>query len=260
MDFGGIKVYESCDGAIEMIKSLANMAKMFLGGISAHPNVPVVGSHVPKYMEDANVKFLHEAMQYDLEPRTIKKVEINPDLIKDGDAIMIMRLDGLDQIIMYGTGAYVGHNTVALRFDGELYIVESQDAWYWPTPNLQRTKWADWIKQAEDASFSVSHLPLRDDIRANFDNKAATDFFYETEGLPYGYHNILYGWIDTPRDNLPPLLPNEFAPILFSIIEMISPVLAFNFFTEALNFRLGTTGLDIAGVAAYAATNKSMSI
>jgi len=59
-----------------------------------------------------------------LEPRTIKKVEINPDLIKDGDAIM-MRLDGLDQIIMYGTGAYVGHNTVALRFDGELYIVES---------------------------------------------------------------------------------------------------------------------------------------
>jgi len=103
-------------------------------------------------------------------------------------------------------------------------------------------------------------LPLRDDIRANFDNKAATDFFYETEGLPYGYHNILYGWIDTPRDNLPPLLPNEFAPILFSIIEMISPVLAFNFFTEALNFRLGTNGLDIAGVAAFAATNKSMSI
>lgn len=146
MEFGGIKVYESCDGAIEMIKSLANMAKMFIGGISAHPNIPVVGSHVPPYMEEANVKFLHEAMQYDLEPRSIKKVEYNPDLIQDGDAMMIMRLDGLDQIIMYGTGAYVGHNTVALRFDGELYIVESQDAWYWPTPNLQRTKWADWIK------------------------------------------------------------------------------------------------------------------
>lgn len=81
MEFGGIKVYESCDGAIEMIKSLANMAKMFIGGISAHPNIPVVGSHVPPYMEEANVKFLHEAMQYDLEPRSIKKVEINPDLI-----------------------------------------------------------------------------------------------------------------------------------------------------------------------------------
>jgi len=62
MDFGGIKVFESCDGAVEMIKSLANMAKMFIGGISANPDLPVVGSHVPPYMEEANVKFLHEAM------------------------------------------------------------------------------------------------------------------------------------------------------------------------------------------------------
>lgn len=172
---------------------------------------------------------------------------------------MIMRLDGLDQIIMYGTGSYVGHNTMAMRFDGELYIVESQDAWYWPTPNLQRTKWADWIKQAEDASFSVAHLPMRADIRKNFDNAKAVAFFNETAGLPYGYHNFLYGWIDTPRDNLPPLLPNEFMPILFSIVEMIAPKVAFNFFTEALNFRLGTKGLDIAGVAA-AAAQKGMSV
>lgn len=47
-----------------------------------------------------------------------------------------MRLDGLDPMIMYGTGARVGHNVMALRFDGELYIVESQDAWYWPTHGL----------------------------------------------------------------------------------------------------------------------------
>jgi hypothetical protein len=61
MDFGGIKVYESCDGAIDLIKSIVNMAKCFIGGISDHPNVPIVGSHVPPYMEKANVKFLHEA-------------------------------------------------------------------------------------------------------------------------------------------------------------------------------------------------------
>lgn len=141
---------------------------------------------------------------------------------------------------MYGTGAYVGHNTMAMRFDGELYIVESQDAWYWPTPNLQRTKWETWIKWAEDASFAVTVLPMREEIRAKFDNKKAVDFFNETAGLPYGYHNFLYGWIDTPRDNLPPLLPNEFVPIMFSVVEMIAPTLANNFFTEALNKRLGT--------------------
>ena len=50
-----------------------------------------------------------------------------------------MRLDGLDPMIMYGTGSRSGHSVMALRFDGELYIVESQDAWYWPTHRIQRT-------------------------------------------------------------------------------------------------------------------------
>jgi len=28
----------------------------------------------------------------------------------------------------------------------QLYIVESQDAPYWPTTGLQKTKWEDWKK------------------------------------------------------------------------------------------------------------------
>ena len=36
-----------------------------------------------------------------------------------------MRLDGVDPMIMYGAGTHAGHSTMALRFDGELYIVES---------------------------------------------------------------------------------------------------------------------------------------
>jgi len=35
-------------------------------------------------------------------------------------------------LIMYGSGTYCGHSVMALRFDGELYIIESQDGWYWP--------------------------------------------------------------------------------------------------------------------------------
>jgi hypothetical protein len=80
--------------------------------------------------------------------------------------LAILRLDGLDPIIMYGSGSHAGHSTMALRFDGELYIVESQAAWYWPKTGIQRTKWADWIKYAEDASFHVTWMPLREEIRA----------------------------------------------------------------------------------------------
>lgn len=49
------------------------------------------------------------------------------------------------------------------------------------------------------------------------------------------------------------MLANEMLPIIFSVVEAIMPTVGFNFFAEALNFRLGTNGLNIAGVAAEAA-------
>ena len=84
-------------------------------------------------------------MEYMMEPRSITEVHVNEDLIQSGDFICIIRLDGLDPIVMWGTGSFAGHTTMALRFDGELYIVESQDAWYWPTAGLQRTPYKKWI-------------------------------------------------------------------------------------------------------------------
>lgn len=97
----------------------------FLGGFSDNPNIPVVGSHVPRYMEEANKEFL-ATIGYDLVERDIKKVEIDESLIRSGDFLAITRLDGLDPLIMFGTGSHAGHSTMALRFpDDELYIVES---------------------------------------------------------------------------------------------------------------------------------------
>ena len=124
---------------------------------------------------------------------------------------------------------------------------------------MQRTKWADWIKQAEDADFNVVLAKLSPEARAKFDEKKANDFFFQTEGLPYGYHNFLYGWIDSANDNWPPLLAREFVPVMFKIVEDIKPTLAYNFFTEALNKRLGVDGKTISEIAELAA-GKSMGI
>uniref|UniRef100_A0A7S3MJI4 Uncharacterized protein n=1 Tax=Favella ehrenbergii TaxID=182087 RepID=A0A7S3MJI4_9SPIT len=250
---GGIKAFAFCENVIQDIESLFTTIKAFLGGISDHPHLPYIGSHVPPYMEKANVKFIKEAIGWELQERPTQKVDIDPDLIQSGDFFGIMRLDGLDPMIMYGTGSRVGHNVMALRFDGELYVVESQDAWYWPTHGLQRTKWADWIKYAENADFHVTWHPLNDEARAKFDEKKANDFFHKTEGLPYGYHNFLYGWVDTANDNWPPLLAKEFVPVMFKLVEDIKPTLAYNFFTEALNKRMGVDGKNISEMAGLAA-------
>ena len=92
--------------------------KAFVGSLSDHPLVPYVGSHVPPYMEKANIKFLHDAMGLTIEVRDEKyhKVNVSPALIQSGDYFLIMRLDGLDPLIMYGTGARGAHCVMALRF------------------------------------------------------------------------------------------------------------------------------------------------
>lgn len=88
-----------------------------------------------------------------------------------------MRLDGLDPMIMYGTGSHSGHTVMAHRFNGELYIVESQDAWYWPVHRIQRTRFSEWMKNAENCDFHVVYMPLSDKMRAQYNETAATEFF-----------------------------------------------------------------------------------
>jgi hypothetical protein len=76
-------------------------------------------------MEKANVQFFSEAMNWDLEERTIHDVDIDEVHINSGDFLAIFRLDGLDPLVMYGSGSRAGHSTMALRFDDGLYVVES---------------------------------------------------------------------------------------------------------------------------------------
>lgn len=142
-----------------------------------HGKISMFQPKVPQYMEQANKEFMKWAVNYDLVERPTRKVPIDESQIKSGDYFAIMRLDGLDPMIMYGTGSHSGHTTMAMRFDGELYIVESQDAWYWPVHRIQRTKFSEWIKYAENCDFNVAYLPLSEEMRKKFNETSATEFF-----------------------------------------------------------------------------------
>ena len=164
-----------------------------------------------------------------------------------------MRWDGLGAIIQYGSGGHINHCVMALRMDGDLYIVESTDG------GIQRTLWDEWMAKVESTGDSLTYHRLSAETRAKFDEKKAQDFVNDTLGLPYGYHNFLFGVVDTANDNFPPLIPREFFPIVFKIVEDIKPILASNMFTEALNFRLNVTDKDISEIAELAA-QQSMSV
>jgi len=128
----------------------------------------------------------------------------------------------------------------------ELYIVESQAGWYWPRTGLQMNKFSTWIKWASNASFNVAVLPLKAEIRAKFNETAVYDWFKTVEGMPYGYHNFVFGWIDTVQDNFPPILDPQVFTIGFSLVEEIMPSAIASVYGEAMNKRLGTSGLTIA--------------
>ena len=207
----------------------------------------LLNASIPEGDMERNVNFLANQAYYVMDKRPINVVTLDESLINDGDFFGVIRLDGLDPTLAWAMGAHTGHTTIALRFDGELYICESTTfSNYWPTGGIQRTPYAQWLKQAEAATYNVVHLPLSPESQAKFNSTAAVEWFYTVEGLEYGFENMLFAWIDTAEANYPSTLVSQTHEVLIGWIEDISAGLAMLMWDDAFNMRLGTTGLDTA--------------
>lgn len=77
----GISVYMFCDGFIDTFISAFKIMKAFIGGLSDNPDLPYIGSHVPEYMEKANIEFLQATMNYTLVERPVHKIDIDPSIL-----------------------------------------------------------------------------------------------------------------------------------------------------------------------------------
>jgi hypothetical protein len=216
---------------------------------------------------------------------------INESEVGNGDLFGVIRMDGLDPMLAWGMGATTGHMTVAMWMDvdedeegreegvgrreggngdeegredevggreggKELYILESQiKSSYWPQNNVQRTPFRQWLVWAEEAGYNVLHVPLSDEARGRFDAAKALAFFKEMEGLAYGYHSMLWGWVDTERENYPCLPPDftrcmewNFLEVAFGLVERHVPAISTLLWREAFNLRVGKEGLTTSEV------------
>ena len=253
----GVKVYGFCLGFINTIKSLLTTFKAFYGGLGNDPKAknPKFRPNVPKEMERANLRIMELFNHYTPERRNNTIVNFDKSIVKSGDFLLISRLDGIDPLIMMGAGGRSGHSAVCTWMDdGDLYVIESQDGWYWPKSGIQRNKWEDWLQWAYIADFNVALLPLKEEYRNKLNVAKANAWFEnEMEGLPYGYHNFIYTWIDTPYNNFPFFTTAEIAEFLFSVVSLVYPPLSDLFVTESLNIRLRTQNLTFQQVMAEAA-------
>jgi hypothetical protein len=150
-------------------------------------------------------------------------------------------------------GSHTGHTTVALRDNGTLYVAESTGKTkYWDVNGVQRTPYREWIPRAREAGFSVVHLPLTEETRQAFDEKAANAWFKTVDGLDYGFSNMLWGWVDTLKDNypcLPQYAPGEYClswealETLFPQAGKMSGAIA-QLYNESWNFRVTGSALS----------------
>lgn len=198
-----------------------------------------------------NAEFLRDYAGVDMRKREDRSARIpDEEDVQSGDLFCIVRLDGLDPLIMWGSGSFCGHNVVALRINSTLYITESQTkSSYWPTNFVQRTPYAQWMKQAQEASYNVLHLrlsPTHARLFAEREKQVAEIFATEHEGRLYGYVNMLFTWMDVGNDNLPTpadwrLVACGFAlldPLLDRLIAKADPPVP-SLWNSALSQRLG---------------------
>jgi hypothetical protein len=91
----------------------------------------------------------------------------------------------------------------------------------------------------------IGLLPLNQEMRARFNETAAWEYVRSMIGRPYGYHNMIFSWIDTEKDNYPNPMDAHLVASFITMWERIQPDYVANMWNEALNKRLGTDGLDL---------------
>lgn len=163
-----------------------------------------------------------------------------------------MEFSGIGPLLQYGMGGRASHCLIAIwdtdTHTGleELYLVESRSGNDWPHIGVQRNTYEVWIDLIRITGSSVVWLPLSEKYSKKFDTKKAWEFFNIRQGLPYGFNNILLGWIDTPQKNFPPLLDFDFVYTLAIVLESyekVAPAIDL-IMKESLNIRLGTKNLN----------------
>ncbi|KAK2431614.1 inositol-1,4,5-trisphosphate 5-phosphatase [Trifolium repens] len=207
--------------------------------------------------ENSNIGFLEKHMGASFETRPQPWVtNISVDDIHSGDFLAVSKIRGrwgaFETLEKWVSGAYAGHTAVCLRdSDGKLWVGESGHENEEGEDIIAMIPWDEWWDfelNKDDSNPHIALLPLHPDMRARFNETAAWEYALSMAGQPYGYHNMIFSWIDTLTGNYPPPLDANVVACVMTIWSQLQPAYAANMWNEALNKRLGTKGLDLPEV------------
>lgn len=208
--------------------------------------------------QNRNIAFLKKHMGATFEKRaqpwqaTIRKEDVN-----SGDFLALSKIrgrwGGFETLEKWVTGAFAGHTAVCLKDEmGNLWVGESGHENEKGEEIVAVIPWDEWWEMAlkDSSNPQIALLPLHPDLRAKFNATAAWAYARSMIGQPYGYHNMIFSWIDTIAENYPPPLDANLVMSVMSMWTRLQPAYAANMWNEALNKRLGTEGLELHEIIA----------
>lgn len=212
----GLRIFYFPDGLLGTLIDTYQVYRIFFGTYTSQ--------NTRKFLEDnMNIKFIE---------RPIKYYNFSEKLIKNGDLFIKTTLDGPNGLIMYGTGGRAGHMCVALWIETELYVLEATNT------GIIKTPYKKWLSGLTPNNMYIMIAHLNDYYFNKFNATNAIKFFNSVEGLPYGYSNIFYSWVDTINDNYPTPLNEKLIPSLLVLTESLYSELVYDIFIKGINQRL----------------------
>eukprot|EP00899_Mesostigma_viride_P001763 jgi/Mesvir1/11588/Mv00004-RA.1 len=213
------------------------------------------------FSESYNVDFLKTRMGAKFVPRLAPYlVDLPQSVFQSGDFLVLSKLKGVwggfETMEKWVSGSYAGHAAMLLwgepgtPGEGVLYVAESGVTDEEGQEVIAIREYNDWLlfQSNDPADVSVCWLPLSAESRSRFDLSAAWAMVRQLVGRPYGFHNIIFSWIDTPNDNYPSPISAEVVVAVMSIWEQVQPAYSTRLWSEGLNKRMNTTGLDIGSL------------
>ncbi|XP_019249828.1 PREDICTED: uncharacterized protein LOC109228993 isoform X2 [Nicotiana attenuata] len=199
--------------------------------------------------ENSNIGFLKKHMGASFEKRPQPWVtNFTTDDIHSGDFLALSKIrgrwGGFETLEKWVSGAYAGHSAVCLRdSEGKLWVGESGNENDKGEDVIALLPWEEWWEfelSKDDSNPHIALLPLHPDLRAKFNETAAWEYAKSMDGQPYGYHNLIFSWIDTIDGNYPSPLDAHLVASVMTVWNQLQPAYASNMWNEALNKRLGT--------------------
>lgn len=237
----GISVFLMPSGMLGTFLSLVDVLPLFSNSV---------------WGQSSNLAFLkkHMGASFERRPQPWRTL-INPDDVHSGDFLAVSKIrgrwGGFETLEKWVTGAFAGHTAVCLKDEfGKLWVGESGHENEKGEEIIVVIPWDEWweLSLKDDSNPHVALLPLHPDVRKKFNSTAAWQYAHSMSGKPYGYHNMIFSWIDTVADNYPPPLDAHLVTSVMSMWTRMQPAYAANMWNEALNKRLGTEELDLYGI------------